>query len=157
MEFETVTALENPELYYLGAGSYAFVMPDCDVIMTVKFVPAAGNCYRVNTTCKNGTAVADCEIDADLCDIAYPGEYICFVIMPDEGYAFADGGFTARVNGRIWKQCWFVGEFDMDELGLGTVFVYEMVMPEGDVDVTINCAKSAYAGTAAVCIPVTVR
>ena len=160
VEFETVPALEAPELYYLGAGNYEFVMPACDVQMTVKFVPAAGPAYSITTTCTNGMAIANCDFDEDFNDFAKAGEFVQFVILPDEGYTFADGGFTAKVNGKVWEQCWYLGEIVMDDPELGTIdgiHVYEMLMPAGDVSVTINCTKAASANAGEVRIPVTVR
>ena len=160
VEFETVPALENPELYYLGAGVYEFVMPACDVVMTAKFVPAQGKSYQINTTCTNGFAIADCDVDADLNDIAKPGEFVQFLILPDEGFCFDEGGFTAKVNGKVWDKCWYLGEIVLDDPELGTIdgiFIYEMVMPEGNVDVTITCSADASPAAAQVRVPVTVR
>ena len=156
VEFTVNPVMNDLELNYLGAGTYELIMPECDLALTANFVPAAGKSYKINTTCTNGFAMPDCEIDDNLNDIAKAGEYITFVILPDEGYSFADGGFSAKVGGKVWDYCWFLGEFPIEDLG--TVYAYEMVMPEGNVDVTISCTKAAAPAAAAeIRIPVTVR
>ena len=146
--------MENPELYYLCDGVYEFIMPENDVVLTVSFVPAGGEAHRINTECKNGVVLVDSDTDGDG-RIAKAGEYIQFFVCPEEGYIVDAGGFVARTDGKFWTKCWFLGRMDLEYLG--TFFVYEMQMPDGDVDVTVRCTKSAAAGAAAVRIPVAVR
>lgn len=130
-------------------------MPDCDVVLTVRFVPAQGKSYRINTSCTGGKVVVNSATDGNG-NIAKAGEFVRFAVLPEGGYSVGERGFIAMSNGKACY-CWYVGSYSMEALGMGTVHLYEMVMPAGDVDVIIRCTKSAAATDAGVRIPMTIR
>ena len=150
---------EALELYYLGGDYYELIMPDHDVTLTAYFVPASGSYHRISTTCSNSFAVVDCLIDQNENDIAKPGEYLQIFIFPDEGCTFSENSFSAFANGKPMEDWWYLGGLE-DDPEYGTIHIVEMLMPNADVSISINCpiARAAAPTAAAeVRIPVSVN
>ena len=156
VEFE---AGEELELYYLGACTYELIMPDHDVTLTVNFVPAEGDAHHIRTTCENAEFYALCDVDEEFNDIAKPGEFVQFYVMADEGYTLTPENITLTVGGESWDAWWFLGQVSEPdpELEMGSIFVFEAVMPDADLDVSITCTAEADAQADAVRVPVSVK
>ena len=148
---------EDVELYYLGGNYYELIMPDQDVVMTAHFVPATGDYHYINMTCSNSFAVVDCLTDEDYNDIAKPGEFVQIFIFPNEGCTFSENRFFASANGKPMKDWWYLGYVE-DDPEYGTIHIVEMLMPDADVSISINCPYGAAPTAAAeVRIPVSVN
>ena len=147
------------ELYYLGACSYELIMPDHDVTLTVNFVPAQGDAHFINTTCENGEFYTVCDVDDDFRDIAKPGEYVQFYVMADEGFTLDPENITMTADGESWDAWWFLGQVSEPdpELEMGSIFVFEAVMPDADLNVSITCTAEADITADPVRIPVSVN
>ena len=156
VEFEAEGELE---LYYLGACSYELIMPDHDVTLTVNFVPAQGDAHHIRTTCENGEFIALCDVDEEFNDIAKPGEFVQFHVMADEGYTLTPENITLTVGGESWEQWWFLGQVSEPdpELEMGSIFVFEAVMPDADLDVSITCTAGDTAAANTFRAPVSVK
>ena len=156
VEFE---AEDELELYYLGACTYELIMPDHDVTLTVNFVPAQGDAHYIRTTCENAEFYALCDVDEDFNDIAKPGEFVQFYVMANEGYTLTPENITLTAGGESWNEWWFLGQVSEPdpELELGSIFVFEAVMPDADLDVSITCTAEADAQADAVRVPVSVK
>ena len=147
------------ELYYLGACNYELIMPDHDVTLTVNFVPAQGDAHHIRTTCENGEFYALCDVDEDFNDIAKPGEFVQFYVMANEGFTLTPENITLTAGGESWEQWWFLGQVSAPdpELELGSIFAFEAVMPNADLDVSITCTAEGSAAAQAVRVPVSVK
>ena len=156
VEFEAEGELE---LYYLGACSYELIMPDHDVTLTVNFVPAQGDAHHIRTTCENAEFIALCDVDEEFNDIAKPGEFVQFHVMADEGYTLTPENITLTVGGESWEQWWFLGQVSEPdpELEMGSIFVFEAVMPDADLDVSIICTAGDTAAANTFRAPVSVK
>ena len=148
------------ELYYLGACTYELVMPAHDVVLTANFVPAPGEAHFINTTCENGEFFALCDFDEDLRDFAKAGEFVQFYVIPDEGFTLTPENITLTVGGESWEDWWFLGELveeiPEEDLVIDGIFLFEAVMPEGDLEVSITCTPGTEATSAQVRVPVSV-
>ena len=158
VEFEAEPNVEL-ELYYLGAFTYELIMPDHDVVLTANFVPAPGEHHFINTTCENGEFYAVCDFDEDLRDIAKAGEFVQFYVMPDEGCTLEPQNITLTVNGEAWDSWWYLGELveEYEDMVIDGIFVFETVMPDADLDVSITCTPGTAPAAADIRVPVTVR
>ena len=149
------------ELYYLGACTYELVMPAHDVVLTANFVPAPGEAHFINTTCANGEFFALCDFDEDLRDFAKAGEFVQFYVMPDEGFTLTPENITLTVGGESWEDWWFLGELveeiPEEDLVIDGIFLFEAVMPEGDLEVSITCTPGTEAASAQVRVPVSLN
>ena len=147
------------ELYYLGACTYELVMPAHDVVLTANFVPAPGEAHFINTTCENGEFFALCDFDEDLRDFAKAGEFVQFYVMPDEGFTLNPENITMTVGGEPWENWWFLGELveEIEGTVIDGIFLFEAVMPEGDLEVSITCTPGTEAASAQVRVPVSVN
>ena len=156
VEFE---AEEELELYYLGACSYELIMPDHDVTLTVNFVPAEGDAHYIRTTCENAEFYALCDVDEEFNDIAKPGEFVQFYVMANEGYTLTPENITLTVGGESWNEWWFLGQVSEPdpELEMGSIFVFETVMPDADLDVSITCTAGDTAAANTFRAPVSVK
>ena len=159
VEFEAQPDVEL-ELYYLGACTYELIMPDHDVVLTANFVPAPGEPHYITTTCANGFAMAVCDVDGELNDIAKAGEFVQFYIVPDEGFTFSPGNFSVTAGGQPLEDWWYLGKLSEadPELGISDgIYLVELRMPDADVTVSITCTPGTETAAAAVRVPVTVR
>ena len=156
VEFEAEGELE---LYYLGACTYELIMPDHDVTLTVNFVPAQGDAHHIRTTCENAEFIALCDVDEEFNDIAKPGEFVQFHVMADEGYTLTPENITLTVGGESWDAWWFLGQVSEPdpELEMGSIFVFEAVMPDADLDVSIICTAGDAAAANTFRAPVSVK
>ena len=156
VEFEAEGELE---LYYLGACSYELIMPDHDVTLTVNFVPAQGDAHHIRTTCENGEFIALCDVDEEFNDIAKPGEFVQFYVMANEGFTLTPENITLTAGGESWEQWWFLGQVSEPdpELEMGSIFVFEAVMPDADLDVSIICTAGDTAAANTFRAPVSVK
>ena len=147
------------ELYYLGACTYELVMPAHDVVLTANFVPAPGEPHFINTTCENGEFFALCDFDEDLRDFAKAGEFVQFYVMPDEGCTLTPENIALTVGGEPWENWWFLGELveEIEGTVIDGIFLFEAVMPEGDLEVSITCTPGTEAASAQVRVPVSVN
>ena len=147
------------ELYYLGACTYELVMPAHDVVLTANFVPAPGEAHFINTTCENGEFFALCDFDEDLRDFAKAGEFVQFYVMPDEGCTLTPENIALTVGGEPWENWWFLGELveEIEGTVIDGIFLFEAVMPEGDLEVSITCTPGTEAASAQVRVPVSVN
>ena len=156
VEFEAEGELE---LYYLGACCYELIMPDRDVTLTVNFIPAPGEAHFIRTTCENGEFYAVCDMDEDLNDIAKPGEYVQFYVMADDGFALTAENISVTVGGESWDTWWFLGQISEPdpELELGSIYCFEVLMPDADLDVAITCTAETDTSAAPVRISISVN
>ena len=147
------------ELYYLGACNYELIMPDHDVTLTVNFVPAQGDAHHIRTTCENAEFYALCDVDEDFNDIAKPGEFVQFYVMANEGYTLTPENITLTAGGESWNEWWFLGQVSEPdpELEMGSIFVFEAVMPDADLDVSIICTAGDTAAANTFRAPVSVK
>ena len=137
------------ELYYLGANCYELVMPAHDVTLTAYFVPAEGSNRYITINCENGFAFANCDMDDGLNDFAKPGEFVQFYVMPDEGYTFSPENFTVTAGGEVVEDCWYLGELVEEDDFIEGIFLFELVMPDADVTVSITCTPDTGTNAAA--------
>ena len=156
VEFEAEGELE---LYYLGACCYELIMPDRDVTLTVNFVPAQGEAHFIRTTCENGEFYAVCDMDDDFNSIAKPGEYVQFLVMADDGFALTAENISVTVGGESWDTWWFLGQISEPdpELELGSIYCFEVLMPDADLDVAITCTAETDTSAAPVRISISVN
>ena len=156
VEFEAEGELE---LYYLGACYYELVMPGHDVTLTVNFVPAQGQAHFINTVCENGEFYAVCDMDDDFNSIAKPGEYVQFLVMADEGCTLTEENISVTVGGESWDTWWFLGQISEPdpELELGSIYCFEVLMPDADLDVAITCTAETDTSAAPVRISISVN
>ena len=155
-QFEA-TPTEELDLFYVGMGRFVLIMPEHDVNMTVTFVPAQGDYHFINTTCENGLAFALCAMDEDYRDHAKPGEFVVFTVKADDGFTLTPENISLTVGGEVYKDWWFLGELDEEELPVENVYLFEMIMPDADVDVSILCTPGTASPAQSVRIPVTVK
>ena len=134
-------------------------MPDHDMTLTVNFVPAQGDAHFINTTCENGEFYTVCDVDDDFRDIAKPGEYVQFYVMADEGFTLDPENITMTADGESWDAWWFLGEIveEDPEYPISGIFVFETVMPDADLNVSITCTAEADITADPVRIPVSVN
>ena len=149
------------ELYYLGMFTYELVMPDHDLVLTANFVSAPGETHFITGTCENGFLFANTDYDEEGSDFAKAGEIVQLFIVPDEGFTFDPANISVTVGGEPWTEGWYLGEIVEEDPDFGTIdgiFVYEFLMPDADVSISVTCTpKTNTSAAAQVRIPVTVR
>jgi len=148
--------VDSLDLYYLGGNYYEFIMPDQDVVMTAHFVPATGDYHHINMDFTNCIAVANCLTDEDGRDIAKAQEFVQLYIVPSEGFTFSEDCITITSNGQPLDFWWYLGS--TEDPDIGTVCIVELLMPDGDVDISITCTPgTSPAAAGSTRIPVSVN
>ncbi len=148
---ESFPTNEGIVLYYMGANVYELTMPARDVVLTFVYEEAQGSAHYITTNCTGGVAVADCDFDDDLNDFAKAGEYVLFMVLPDEGMTLdLETDVSVKVNGNAYDGWFAIGEME-------GIYLFEVYMPDADLTVDITCTSGNGANAAAARIPVTVE
>ena len=148
------------EIWYLGGFRYELTMPDRDTDLTVRFEAVPGEPHFIRSACEKGFLIAGCDADEEMNDFARPGERVQFYVMPDEGCVLTRENICVTAGGESWEDWWFLGapvEVDPEDgVPLESIYVFEVVMPDCDLEVSVACTAEADGPADAVRIPVTV-